>query len=374
MYHDLEADSEVQKQALIEGTIVLSPFELLVMTLFRALTDPSFVPDLRQSPAYFMDLEGNAERMQRFDKHRLLVITMTNFMSDLIEKHKENFGPQREVIQRMLIFWYWAFDEYCLQPVINLDRRSRTPSLTTPVIELIFMFISLGMHPETAFTKSNKSVSQFSPSAPLAAKGPVWDAAGPLEALKAKLYQFFECAFFSVDSSAQYLNQVRLCDVACLYYQILKPWDNSSEFMAFAMALDQVFDDKSRSLNADHIIKLVTPSVLNNSNVRSFAGYFVENAVEDEQLNETTRQKNLQADRAFWEKYAYSMSAFYFGLLSHMMAAFANKYDYDIEDAFIIQDVSKFFMKQELQEYDPQTGKKVDKTYYIDGIISESRF
>lgn len=63
--------------------------------------------------------------------------------------------------------------------------------------------------------------------------------------------------------------------------------------MAFAMALDQVFDDKNRSLNADHIIKLVTPSVLNNSNVRSFAGYFVENAVEDEQLNETTRQKNL---------------------------------------------------------------------------------
>jgi hypothetical protein len=56
------------------------------------------------------------------------------------------------------------------------------------------------------------------------------------------------------------------------------------------------------------------------------------------------------------------------------MAAFANKYDYDIEDAFIIQDVSKFFMKQDLQEYDPQTGKKVDKTYYIDGIITESRF
>jgi len=46
MYHDLEADSDMQKAALLEGSIILSPWELLIMTLFKALTEPSFVPDL----------------------------------------------------------------------------------------------------------------------------------------------------------------------------------------------------------------------------------------------------------------------------------------------------------------------------------------
>jgi hypothetical protein len=39
------------------------------------------------------------------------------------------------------------------------------------------------------------------------------------------------------------------------------------------------------------------------------------------------------------------MSPFYFGLLSHLIEALANKGDYDIEDAFIIQDLSKLYMK-----------------------------
>jgi hypothetical protein len=89
----------------------------------------------------------------------------------------------------MLTFWYWAFDEYCLQPVINRTL------IATPALEFIFMFLSLSMHPDNTFTKSNKSVSHFSIHAPLAAHAVYWDTQSPLEAIKNKLYQFFESAF-----------------------------------------------------------------------------------------------------------------------------------------------------------------------------------
>ena len=46
MYHDLDADAELQKNALIEGFILLNPWELLVLSLFKALTEPSFIPNL----------------------------------------------------------------------------------------------------------------------------------------------------------------------------------------------------------------------------------------------------------------------------------------------------------------------------------------
>jgi hypothetical protein len=66
---------------------MLSPFELLVMSLFKALTDPSYVPDLSQSPAYFNDVEdSNDDKKRRFDKHRLLVIAMVNFMAELLDR------------------------------------------------------------------------------------------------------------------------------------------------------------------------------------------------------------------------------------------------------------------------------------------------
>lgn len=56
LYHDLEADAEMQKAALLEGKILLSPWELLILTLFKALTECSFVPDLQQEYIYSIDL------------------------------------------------------------------------------------------------------------------------------------------------------------------------------------------------------------------------------------------------------------------------------------------------------------------------------
>ena len=68
------------------------------------------------------------------------------------------------------------------------------------------------------------------------------------------------------------------------------------------------------------------------------------------------------------------MSPFYFGLLSHLMEELASKYDFDVEDAFILQELSRFFMKQELKEIEVSDGKKSKNMYYIDGIFSEIRF
>jgi hypothetical protein len=53
MYHDLDADAEFQKNALMEGFILLNPWELLVLTLFKALTESSFIPSLEQCPPFF---------------------------------------------------------------------------------------------------------------------------------------------------------------------------------------------------------------------------------------------------------------------------------------------------------------------------------
>lgn len=141
------------------------------MGLFKALTDPSFEPNLEQAPAYFMSLSGYPEQGQRFDKHRLLVIAMANLFRDLIEKQKEQVGQaQCEALRGMLRCFYLAFEEYCLMPVINQDRTAgHELTLTTPVVEFIFTVISLAMAPEYTFTKSNRAVNHFSMSASVAA-------------------------------------------------------------------------------------------------------------------------------------------------------------------------------------------------------------
>lgn len=122
------------------------------------------------------------------------------------------------------------------------------------------------------------------------------------------------------------------------------------------------------------IAKLVTPSILLTANVRSFADYYQENGYEDQQLNETIRTECLQKERETWEKYAKQMSPFYFGLLSHLMQTYVAKPEFDFEDVFILQQISKFFSRQELSDLDPKRREKVKNVYFIDGIISESHF
>ena len=71
------------------------------------------------------------------------------------------------------------------------------------------------------------------------------------------------------------------------------------------------------------------------------------------------------------------MSAFYFGLLSHLIGASArSKYDYDVEDAFILNEISNFFKRQSLTEIDPNATerKAIPHDFYIDGLIRVERF
>jgi hypothetical protein len=78
---------------------------------------------------------------------------------------------------------------------------------------------------------------------------PVWDVKGPLNALKYKIYAFFKSAFYAC-SSLQLGEQVRFCDVASLYYQLLRPWDNDSDLINSVMDLACLFDEKTKILNA----------------------------------------------------------------------------------------------------------------------------
>lgn len=61
----------------------------------------------------------------------------------------------------MLVFFLFAFDEYCLQPVVNYERRAKYVGLNTPQLEMIYMFCSLAMTPEMCFIQANKNVSHL---------------------------------------------------------------------------------------------------------------------------------------------------------------------------------------------------------------------
>lgn len=210
------------------------------MTLFKALSETSFIPHLEQFPTYFHDFEsqeGCLERKRRLDKHRLLTIAITGLLANLIEKTKTSSGQQGQIANQMLGFFYYAFDEYCLQPVINYSRHSKFLALATPRLEFIYMFISVAMQPEIAFTQSIRTPGHYHSIAQLGTQGPEWDVKSPLNSLKYKLYQFFKCAFHS-SASGHYGEQVRFCDIAALYLQVLKPWDNDREYMQWSMHLD----------------------------------------------------------------------------------------------------------------------------------------
>jgi hypothetical protein len=56
-----------------------------------------------------------------------------------------------------------------------------------------------------------------------------------------------------------------------VYFQVLKPWDNNNDFIGYAVELDNLYDEKSRSINSVQLEGLIKPSILNCANVRSFA-------------------------------------------------------------------------------------------------------
>lgn len=162
--------------------------------------------------------------------------------------------------------------------------------------------------------------------------------------------------------------------MAAVYYALLKPWDNDSEFVSAAMELHHLFEEKTRTLNATQIESLIQPSILTGASTRSFASFQEEKSIEDLQLGESVRSQELQKDRELWEKYVYAMSPFYFGMLTHTLSAVAReKFDFDVEDAFLLKHISKFFTRQSLLGASKE-GKKDKQEYFIDGIVRSERF
>jgi hypothetical protein len=53
-----------------------------------------------------------------------------------------------------------------------------------------------------------------------------------------------------------------------------------------------------------------------------------------------------------WEKYVVQMGVFYFPLLSDLLNATKVKYDYDVEDANLLADISTLFKIRTLRETD----------------------
>jgi hypothetical protein len=208
MYHDLAADAIEQKNALLNEEILLSPWELLVMTLFKTLQESSFVPHLEQYPLFISDIDQKEKSRQRLDKHRLLTIVMTRLLNNLMEKSKDQV---KKPASDPLLFFYYAFDEYCLQPVINWTRGQRYTPMNTPRLEFVYMFLSLAMNPDNSFNEPSKAFPQQHYHG-LSSTIPVWDYKGPLQFLKPKLYHFFKAAFYL--SASEFGDQVRFCDLA----------------------------------------------------------------------------------------------------------------------------------------------------------------
>ena len=95
VYHNLQADSQDQKHALQNGQIILSPWELLCFTLFKALASPSltcphlamqcFYDEANESGNNLSDYDiDQAFYKMRMDKHRMLVILMSRLHRKLI--------------------------------------------------------------------------------------------------------------------------------------------------------------------------------------------------------------------------------------------------------------------------------------------------
>ena len=95
IYHNLEANSEDQKFALQVDQIILSPWELLCFTLFKALATSSLTSDqlalkyfYTETNEFKTDLRGEGANYEfsqiRMDKHRILVILLARLHRKLI--------------------------------------------------------------------------------------------------------------------------------------------------------------------------------------------------------------------------------------------------------------------------------------------------
>jgi len=61
VYHNLEADADMQTEALKNDKILLKPWELLVFSLFKALSDSSAFSESSSFHFYSEDVEEEAK-------------------------------------------------------------------------------------------------------------------------------------------------------------------------------------------------------------------------------------------------------------------------------------------------------------------------
>ena len=63
--------------------------------------------------------------------------------------------------------------------------------------------------------------------------------------LKPQIFKFFESAF-AASADSQYGEFARFCDISSLYFQVLKPWNNNSEFVENCLGISKLFDSCSK--------------------------------------------------------------------------------------------------------------------------------
>ena len=79
LYHNLSAPIEDQKRAFEEGKILLSPWELLCLTLFKAVITVSGHLESAAQTLYSCVCDSkNNLHSQRSDQHRILTVVICN--------------------------------------------------------------------------------------------------------------------------------------------------------------------------------------------------------------------------------------------------------------------------------------------------------
>ena len=134
IYHNLSADPHQQKMAMPNNAILLSPWELLCFTLFKALATPSvfsnqdqenlqhFYTETNYLKSNLQNEEANREFSQvRMSKHRILVILIARLHRKLILQLKDQVNPLDPSVSCFLNTFCLTADEWLLQPAINLD-------------------------------------------------------------------------------------------------------------------------------------------------------------------------------------------------------------------------------------------------------------
>ena len=270
VYHELDAPKERQLKALDSGMILLSNWELLIFSLFKSLTQLGpFSRSCHVGCHYFeskMDLLDDVvnhltdeERVQRLrsetkmDKHRMLVILLARLLKRLIINAQQSIDHRGGKYAQALRQFCYIAQEFLIEPVIAADRladargaHSKDAALvelctSTPALEFLHCMIKLLQDPELIFQRPQRSnPNEHAERAIHQVSAPTqWRADSLLAQLKPRLYLFFQ-AGFRLASRERIWPQVRLCDFAKLYMEVLTPWAPNSFFLDRCLIMQEI--------------------------------------------------------------------------------------------------------------------------------------